>query len=112
MSRNTLLLFVVLLVPGCCWLSKRACFPACPPLKATRIIVVEKACTLPKLVLPAFKQSGVGCPQDRICFDRDNAAALYLRLAALKDFAKQARARCTSPTSRPTSKPATSQPSQ
>jgi len=105
---------LVALLSGCCWLSKRSCFPKCPPQLAAEVVKIEKPCELPRLKLPAFKETVEGCPEDRVCFDRANSGALYTRLARLKDFAKIARTRCAKPlpTSQPASKPATSQPTQ
>lgn len=99
------LAIVVLAISGCCWLSKRSCFPACEKPLPPRIIKLERACELPPLKLPAVNQTDIGCPADRICFDRDNGAALYVRLAKLKDFAQMARQRCATPSSQPSSRP-------
>lgn len=112
MSRYTALVILALVVPGCCWMAKRNCFPKCPLKPAPRIVVIEKACELPPLKLPSFQQMA-NCPAEQACFDRANAARLYIRLARLKDFATEARARCAPlPTSQPSPKPPTSQPVQ
>ena len=109
-------LALVLGVGGCCWFAKRSCYPACK-IPLPKIVVLEKKCELPQLKLPGFKQA-TSCPAGHVCFDRQNAAQLYVRLARLKDFAKEARSRCTKklPTSRPTTLPAskstTSQPTR
>lgn len=98
------------ILAGCCWMSKRSCFPSCPPKLPAKIVKIEKTCELPPLELPPFKSNAYD-GGEIVCFDRKNAANLYLRLARLKDFAKTARARCAKlPTSRPASMPASSQP--
>jgi len=81
------------ILPGCCWLAKRDCFPACPEIAPTKIVTVEKACQLPPpLILPAVKQAP--CDDTHVCFDIYNAGLLAKREAAMKDWIKAARARC------------------
>ena len=103
---RVLLVLLMLLISSCCWMSKRSCYPACKPPPPVKVATIEKACELPPLDLPGFKQAAV-CPDDHICFDRKNGAQLYVRLARLKDFAILARTRCDPrPTSQPASQPA------
>lgn len=97
---------------GCCWMSKRSCFPPCKK-PATKVVTVERTCKLPPLELPGWKPTTDGCADDHICVTRKEAAKLYIRLARLKDFAIMARTRCDpGPESQPSSQPATSQPSE
>jgi hypothetical protein len=95
-----LVLALVLVLPGCCWMSKRSCFPACPPRE---MVPVETPCELPpRLELEPFRRHTDGCPGDLICFDRDNAAALAKRLSDMRDWILETRKRCSPPASRPT----------
>jgi hypothetical protein len=85
---------------GCCWMAKRSCFPACPPV---RVLPVEKQCALPpKLHLPAVRRVERGCPENHACFDAPNAAFLATREAEMKDWIREVRLRCgKQPTSQP-----------
>lgn len=102
---------LVLQLCGCCWLSKRSCFPACPP--PTKVAVeVEKPCELPPpVILAAVKR--VECPEKKAwaCFEPVEGGKLAANLAALKTWIREARARCgpkaaSQPISQPTSRPA------
>jgi len=88
-----ILLIAVLTIGGCCWMSKRSCFPPCPPAE---IVKIEKPCTLPpKLKLPAADR--VPCPEqlkDGSCYDAENAAKLAQRLSMMRDWIKAVRSRC------------------
>lgn len=106
-----LVTLALVLLPGCCWMAKRDCFPPCPAPRHT-VVMVEKPCELPpKLKLEAFKRTDLDCPSEFVCYDRDNAAKLAKRLADMKDWILDARRRCTpapssQPASQPTSRPA------
>jgi len=81
------------LLQGCCWMAKRDCFPACPDPTPTEILPAEKKCQLPPtLTLPAVEQSE--CGEAKICFDIHNAGLLAQREAAMKEWIRQAQARC------------------
>jgi len=94
--------FAILAAPllafsGCCWLSKRDCYPPCPP-QPTKVVTVEKPCDLPgPLVLEEVRRTLDGCPEKMSCYDIENSAKLARRQAAMKDWIKSARIRCGSP---------------
>ena len=107
------LLGLVITSSGCCWFAKRTCYPSCPK-PITKTITIEKPCRLPpKLKLAAVRQ--MDCQvggRPAVCFDMLNAVKLAQREADLKDWIREARARCSSsqnlrlaPTSQP-SRPA------
>jgi len=95
-------IIALLALPGCCWLSKRTCFPPCETTKT--VVEVERPCELPpQLVLEAVQRTT--CPDDKmICFSALEAGKLAANLNALKTWIREARARC-GPTSQPTSQP-------
>lgn len=80
---------------GCCWMSKRSCFPACPP---PPVVEVQK-CRLPgSVVLPPVKRdTSSSCPQSLVCYDSENSAKIAERESKLKDWVKEAKIRCGSP---------------
>lgn len=97
---------LIILLSGCCWLSKRSCFPTCPP--PTRVVVeVEKTCELPpQLVLEAVKRSACPTQSTWACFEPVEGGKLAKNLADLKTWIREARARCgPKPASQPTSQP-------
>lgn len=86
-----LFFYVLALLPGCCWMAKRDCFPPCPP---PTVVNVAKPCALPgPLELPAVQRTEA-CPVNTVCFDIENAAKLAVREGAMKDWIKQAREVC------------------
>jgi len=91
MIRNIGVLILLVNVPGCCWLAKRSCFPACP---APTVVTLEKPCALPPpLHLDLVKT--VPCAGPSVaCFDAENAGLLAKRESSMKDWIKEARARC------------------
>jgi hypothetical protein len=101
--------FLLMLIPllgGCCWLSKRSCFPECPKPKPPTVVKIEKPCKLPpKLVLPAVSRTPceLSGGQVLVCFDKANAGRLAKREADMKDWIRETRKRCglKPPTSRP-----------
>lgn len=98
-----LIVVACMALSGCCWLSKRSCFPACPP---PRLVAVEKNCALPPPVtLPGYRRFTAGCPKETACYDKSNAAKLASRLAKMRGWISEAKDRCGHPTSRPTSLP-------
>lgn len=105
MGVGLLLIAAALLTSGCCWFSKRDCYPACPDMRT--VVTVERPCQLP----PALQLEGVtrmttGCPEKAVCFNISNAGKLAKNLAELKDWIREVRRRCTPPASQPTSRPA------
>ena len=92
MSRNTLLVILALVVPGCCWTAKRSCFPPCPP---PTVVKVERPCELPPaLELPLVERSPCGEPGLVACYDAANAGNVARRETSMKDWIREARARC------------------
>jgi hypothetical protein len=100
-------LIIVVQLAGCCWMSKRSCFPECPDPKPTELVKVEVPCELPpQLKLPAVTRIEQGCPAEWACYDRENAGKLALRLSAMKDWILETRKRCSpAPSSQPASQP-------
>jgi hypothetical protein len=105
MTRCIIVLFLLASVPGCCRFAKRSCFPACPP---PRLVKLEKPCELP----PALSLRAVSrVPCDGAadiavaCYDAYGAAGIAVREAAMKDWIREARARCgvKGPASQPSS---------
>ena len=87
-----LLISLVLIVMGCCGLSKRSCFPTCPP---KRIITIEKECELPmKIVMAPIEMSEVNCPEENVCFDLKNYSLLTKRLNEMRLWIEIVRTRC------------------
>lgn len=102
--RMTLLFVAVVSISGCCWMSKRDCFPACLPQK---VVVVEKPCDLPPLPPQLNIQTqDENCPPETICFSKATAAALAKHLSELNMWVKQVKTRCGTPVSRPSSRDA------
>lgn len=93
MARNTLFIVPLLFLSSCCWFAKRSCFPNCPP---PTIVKVEKTCELPpSLKLPAVKRFEENCPEDSACFNSVNAGLLAVREAAMKNWIREAKERCS-----------------
>lgn len=96
--------FSLFLLPGCCWLAKRDCFPACPP---QLVVTIEKPCDLPPIPPPlSLKTTTDGCPPETICFDKTTAAQLAKHLSELNQWVLQVKSRCSSPASSPSTVPA------
>ena len=99
------LVLIALASSGCCWMAKRSCFPECAKPLPARVVTVEKPCELPpKLVLPAVTR--MDCEvggKPAACYDILNAGKLAKREADMKDWIRDARARCSP---KPTSQPA------
>lgn len=94
MLKYIFVLLTVISFSGCCWMSKRSCFPACPPLP---VVEVQK-CRLPgPVTLPPVKRDTSSCPQSLVCYDSENAAKIAERESKLKDWVKEAKIRCGSP---------------
>lgn len=101
------LVYLTVLSSGCCWFSKRSCFPPCE--SPTRVVVeMERPCELPpQLVLDTVKRSVCPDKPDWVCFEPREGGKLAANLANLKTWIREARARCgLRPESRPTSRPA------
>jgi len=78
---------------GCCGLSKRSCFPACPPPK---LVQVENTCELPpKVMLDQVNRADCAEHPTWNCFSPAEAAKLAKNLAALKAWIRETRARCS-----------------
>lgn len=85
---------------GCCWATKRSCFPACP-VPIVKTITVELPCELPpKLILQKISRSECA-GESIVCFDRRNAALLARRQSSMKDWILEARKRCSQNSSTP-----------
>lgn len=113
--------FLALLFTGCCWMSKRSCYPPCEP--PTHVVVeVEKTCELPPQVVLADVRSGPLMIQEADAYRPATSAdekkkakwtlfpiadggKLAKNLADLKTWIRRARVRC-GPISQPTSQPA------
>lgn len=104
MTRDLLLVAWCLLLTGCCWMAKRDCFPACPPIPPARVVKVEMPCQLPpKTKLPAVTRQVADCPADWACYNTENAAKLAQRMATMRDWILETRRRCEpAPSSQPT----------
>jgi hypothetical protein len=82
-------LIYLLVLEGCC----RYCKPdKVPP----QVVEVPIACSLPPGpgLLPVPKR-GTPCPKDWNCYDVENAAKLASRDGKLKQWIREAKARCT-----------------
>jgi len=105
------LAFLAVLFAGCCWFSKRSCFPACPP--PTKVVVeVEKTCEMPPaVVLDAVKRAECSTEPTWACYAPQEAGKLARNLAVMKTWIRETRARCgpraaSQPSSQPASRPA------
>lgn len=78
---------VLLFLHGCC-------HDAPPP--ASVIDIVTLPCAMPSGPGPFEEVVRVedGCPEDRICFDRENGARLAYRLAKLQQWIAEVKVRC------------------
>jgi hypothetical protein len=86
------LLIAILILNGCCWMSKRSCFPPCPPKE---IIMVDKHCKLPKnLSLKMGRPVKEGCPKEHTCFDKKNKALLAKALSSYRTWIENAVIQC------------------
>lgn len=102
--RSLVILICAVSISGCCWMAKRDCFPPCPPDK---VVIVEKKCDMPpKPTLPKVSMTSSGCPEDYVCFDKDNAAKLADKLDRLYTHIIDIRTRCgaNEPASAPTTR--------
>lgn len=96
-------LFVLLFLPSCCAFSKRSCYPKCPLPK----VHLVTSCVLPgKIHLPSVTKSEK-CLEGLHCFDDSNMARIVVRERRLKGWIKEARLRCSPPTSAPSTLPST-----
>lgn len=71
--------------------------PTCPPQLPAQAVQVEVPCELPgKLSLPAAPRTEcpAGSPSTLVCFEIQAAGNIALREAAMKDWIREARARC------------------
>lgn len=67
----------------------------CPRPEPQAPVVLEGSCSLPgPLSLPQAAPQVKGCPEKLICFDVPNAAALAQRESVMKQWIREARARC------------------
>ena len=99
--KSAVVLFVLLFLPSCCAFSKRSCYPACPLPK----VHLVTSCALPgKINLPPVKKSEK-CLEALHCFDDANMARIAIRERRLKDWVKEARRRCSPPSSAPATQP-------
>lgn len=110
------LIITTVLLGGCCWTAKRTCFPPCPP-PVTKVVKVERSCELPPILkLPPVQRTTINCPLGYSCFDNWNTGKLAQRDASMKDWIREARARCgdtltaenavrNRPATRPTTRP-------
>lgn len=88
------LLVVVLGLSGCCGLSKRSCFPACPP-RARESVEVEKACQMPpRVVLEPVRRSVCPGRPHWACFEPMEAGRLAANLSILKSWISEVQERC------------------
>ena len=86
------ILLIALLIGGCCWMSKRSCFPPCPPKE---IVMVDKECKLPgSLSLKMPKLIKENCPEGYACFDKKNKALLAKSLSSYRVWIEDAIIRC------------------
>lgn len=85
-----LLFGLVLLFDGCC----RSC-----PKPEIPVVVIPPACELPSgpTSLPTVKRIDDGCPESLVCFDIENAARLAARDGKMKQWIREAKARCSNP---------------
>jgi hypothetical protein len=113
-------LLLVLQLVGCCWFSKRSCYPDCPP--PDRVVVeIEKPCELPPIALaptktgPLLIEDGEGYRPAKtqaeekeakgVFFSIGEAGKLAKNLSELMLWVSNARKRCAIP-SPPASLPA------
>jgi len=91
------------ILSGCCWMSRRDCFPPCPP---PQLVEVAKPCELPaQVVLEPFKRTECPGQPAGVCFTAPEAAKLAANIDRLKTWIIQTRVRCGTPASTPASAP-------
>lgn len=101
MKRLVLVLVAVGSISGCCAFSSRSCYPACPP---PTVIEVSK-CKLPDPVLLPPYTKALGCPDGLYCFDGANMFNILRRDSLMQNWIKEAKLRCSPPTSAPAAQP-------
>lgn len=100
---RALIILLVVQLSGCCWMSKRSCFPECSRPEPPKVVTVERTCNLPpKIKLPRVVQTPCELPSGRelVCYDMKNAALLAKREADMKEWIRDVRARCGSQSGR------------
>ena len=92
MKRLLFSIALVFFLSGCCYFSKRSCFPPCPPPEA---VIITKRCELPKeVVMEGIETADEGCPEDMLCFDSVNYRKLGKRLFDMRIWIEDVKVRC------------------
>ena len=90
--KRSISLLLILFVSGCCYFSKRSCFPPCPTQK---VVVITKRCELPsEIKLDDIETTDEGCPPNMLCFDSENYRKLGKRLFDMRIWIEDVKVRC------------------
>lgn len=92
MRKLIYLITLIVFLSGCCYFSKRSCFPPCLPQK---VVVITKRCELPKeIIMEGIETTDEGCPEDMLCFDSANYRKLGKRLLDMRVWIEDVKVRC------------------